>query len=50
MCVCSKGKKVIFGEHLAHIYQLFTTCTLPLIVIHLCNSINCRTFAFPKFN
>ena len=38
VCVCSEGKT--FSYYLSIIFQL--------VVIDLCNSIICRTYAFPK--
>ena len=51
VCVCVRRVKKPYLD-LENIQLLFinyfATCALPLVVIHLCNSIICRRYAFPK--
>ena len=51
VCVCSESKKIIFGEHLAIIYQLFYNLCIATrhhSFLQFYNSIICRTYPFPK--
>ena len=47
--VCVPRVKKSYLEKIQLLFiNYFTTCVLPLVVIHLCSSIICRTYAFPK--